>query len=276
MKHPLIAAKVVSATWCIMPETFTAIVNAVLDVEPLAMPIRDMEDEDDEDAAASSDIESTRVIPVVGILGKHLSALEMACGGCSVDRVSAMLADADNDSECQSIVLQINSPGGIVTGIPELAAQIADVATRKPVVAFTDYQCCSAALWLASQATAFYSTGSAQVGSVGAYIALLDETRRMELAGDKMNVIAAGKFKTMGASFKAMTDEERAMFQARVDAITMAFKSAVTARRTIAAENLEGQVFTGEEALVNGMVDGLLDSVTDAAAMAAQLTSRGE
>lgn len=269
MKHPLIAAKVFNEPWAINDETLGAIWRAVSEGVPLGRgPVagNDYPTEDDPDEEPGNDLPVsgfTRVIPVFGILGKHLDALEMDCGGCSIDKTSALLTAADRDPDCERIVLAFHSPGGTVTGIPELAAKIKDIGTRKPVIAYTDGQCCSAALWLASQADTFLCSPSSMVGSVGVRCMVLDQSERLAKEGIKAESITSGKYKDMGANFRPMTDDERKMMQARVDGIGKAFRAALTAVRTIAAEDMEGQTFSGEEAVAKGFADGLANDLEE-------------
>lgn len=269
MKYPLIAAKVFNEPWAITDETLSAIWRAVSDGVALPRPrSQDRFDDaqDDAEAGGANDIPVTgftRVIPVFGILGKHLDSMEMDCGGCSVDKVSALLSAADKDPECERIVLVFHSPGGTVTGIPELAAKIKDIGTRKPVIAYTDGMCCSAALWLASQADTFLCSPSSMVGSVGVRCMVLDQSERLAKEGIKAESITSGKYKDMGANHRPMTDDERKMMQARVDSIGKAFRAALTANRSIAAENMEGQTFSGEEAVAKGFADGLANDLDE-------------
>lgn len=270
MKYPLIAAKVFTVPWAVTDATLAAIWHAV--TAGVALPTPRAQDrfddaqEDDGEGDGANDIPVTgftRVIPVFGILGKHLDSMEMECGGCSVDRVSALLSAADKDPDCERIVLAFHSPGGTVTGIPELAAKIRDIGTRKAVVGFSDGMCCSAALWLASACDAFIVAPSAMVGSVGVRCLVLDETERLAKEGVKAESFTSGKFKDMGASYKPLTDEERKMLQARVDSIGKAFRAALTASRDIAAADMEGQTFSGEEAVAKGFADGLANDLTE-------------
>lgn len=266
MKYPLIAAKVAREIWAVKPEVFQAIHAAVFTGQTFAMPLPSPPGEDD-DSGEPGDFSAgggvTRVIPVFGILGKHLDTMEMMCGGCSVDKTSALLTAADKDPDCERIILAFHSPGGTVTGIPELAAKIRDIGTRKPIAAFTDGMCCSAALWLASACDAFFVAPSATVGSVGVFSLILDESRKLELEGVKVQAISDGKYKLTGAPFKPLTDEEKAMLQSRVDAIGTQFRAALTASRSIAADDLQGQTFTGEEALAKGFADALADDLAE-------------
>jgi len=261
MKHfPQIISKVYEQPWLITPAKHRAIqrlITAHIEGNGMDMPKED----DEEDAEEIAMDGSTAIIPVHGIIGKHLSMLETMCGGCDLDKVGYMLDMAAADSSVRRVLLDFRTPGGTVTGIPELARKIANYS--KPTLAFTDSECCSAGYWLASQCSHFYATESSNVGSVGVYMALLDESRALENEGIKINAIKAGEFKLAGASFKPLSETERTMFQSGVDKLHAQFKAAVLRNREIDASCLEGQCFDGEEAATNGMVDGLVESITD-------------
>lgn len=203
----------------------------------------------------------TAIIPVHGIIGKHLSMLEMMCGGCDLDTVSSMLTLAENDDSVDRVLLDFRTPGGTVTGVPELARKIAGY--RKPIIGFSDSECCSAGYWLMSQCGQAFGTESGMYGSVGVYMALLDESRALEMEGVKINAVKAGEHKLDGASFQPLSDSARKMFQDSVDKLHEQFKDAVTLKRSIAPSQLEGQCFDGEEAVANGMLDGLVEDITE-------------
>ena len=269
MKLPRILRKVYDEPWLITPPVHRSIQRALEAHLEGINPSLDglLEDE----TMGEYQLDGVSVIPIHGIIGKHLSGLEMACGGCSLDSVDAMIDEAAQDPSVRAVLLDVNSPGGTVTGVPETAAKIAKLAEQKPVIAFTDSEMCSAAYWLASQANAIYATQSATVGSVGVYLALLDESRALENAGIKVNAISSGKFKLAGAPFKPLTDDERAMFQAGVTKLHDQFKAAILSKRNIQAGNLEGQCFDGEEAIDANLVDGIT-SFEEAMMLTAALT----
>src|SRR5712672_2245912 len=155
----------------------------------------------------------TAIVTVHGVLAKHPEPWECRYYGLvDVVMIGTILDAVTAEPGVQRIVLDFRSPGGEVTGIPELGNQIAAI-TSKETVAFTDSQCCSGALWLASQARSFYATESSQIGSVGVYYVMVEYTKRIEEMGMKFNAISAGKFKLAGAYFKEMTDAERKLFQ---------------------------------------------------------------
>lgn len=205
--------------------------------------------------------EGVAVVPVYGVLAKNLSAFEESCGGgTDINPIAHALAQAAADPEVAKIVLDIDSPGGEVTGIPELGSRIRSIdAGGKPVIAFSDATTASAAYWIASQAGEFYATPSSRQGSIGVYSAWLDETLALEKAGFRLELFAAGEHKAMGMPFRGLSDEERDMLQAQVNAIYDDFKGAVTGSRPQVAEaTMQGQMFRAPEALQRGLIDGLV------------------
>lgn len=198
------------------------------------------------------------LVDATGVIGKRLDWMEAACGGCDVDTIVGAAQAAAADPSVSTIVLDINSPGGTVTGTPEAAERLAEVAERKELVAFTDVQMCSAAYWLASSAETIVATPSASVGSVGVYIALLDSSEAFAAQGLSMEIFKHGDLKAMGYPGTTLSDDERAYLQEQVDRTGREFEAVVTAARTIAAGSLRGQSFDGREAADRGLVDHLV------------------
>lgn len=209
----------------------------------------------------------TAIVHVDGVIDKHISDFDMECyGGYDLADLDGALNAVAGDPTIQNVMLVFNSPGGTVTGVPESGARIAALADTKNVFAFTEGMCCSAAYWLASQADQVFSTASADVGSIGVYLALLDMTEAMAAEGVKVNVLKSGDYKTMGAPFKPLTNEERAMFQDEVDRIGQMFRAAVTSKRDIAGSTMQGQSFFGSAALDVGLVDAIVPDLSSALA----------
>ena len=263
MNYPRISAKIYREPWCVTASSHADIRRAFEQHgAAFAHDITSALELQPEDEPQS--VGPVAVIPIFGVIGKHLSMLETACGGVDLDGTADAIAVAVHDPEVTSILLHFNSPGGTVTGTPELAARIKAAAKVKPVVAYTDNQMCSAAYWLGSQCTAIFASQTADVGSIGVYMALLDESVALAQAGVKVNVVKAGKHKTAGAPFQPLSDEDRARFQAEVDFIYAKFTAAVSEQRPDVDEaTMQGQSFNGEQAARNGLTDGVVDSLDE-------------
>lgn len=208
---------------------------------------------------------TTAVIPVSGPIGKGLSPIERMMGGADVDVIAGWLEEAQDNPAVDRVLLTVNSPGGTVTGVQELADMVANY--KKPTRAFSDNMSASAAYWISSQADDFVVTGSSQIGSIGVYMVIPNLEEYYAAQGIKFEVIAAGIHKAAGAEGLPLTAEQRAYLQASVESTRDEFRSAVrNKRRFVRDEDMEGQVFTGREAASRGLVTGIVSNLREALA----------
>jgi signal peptide peptidase SppA len=230
---------------------------------PDKMPRRDEDMPSDEDMPP--DLEQhgdTVIIPVHGTIVPHPEDIAMSECGCALEILNQRIALAEHDPAIERVIYDFRSPGGTVTGVPETGRRIRN--SRKKTAGFCGSECCSGALWLAAQCQRFYATQSANVGSVGVYTLCLDLTASMRRRGVEINAISAGKYKLLGAPWKPLADDERAILQARVDKIYAQFKEAMESNRMVADEHFgNGLVFDGEEAVQLGFTDGVVEGMED-------------
>ncbi len=170
-------------------------------------------------------------------------------GATSSEEIGEALREAAGRPDIKAVFLNIDSPGGTVAGTPELATAVASLNKQKPVYAFSSGLMASAAYWVASQATAIYATPSAQVGSIGVVQAVIDNSTALDKAGIKVEVFSVGKYKAMGAPGTPLTDDQRELINSNLAEIAGEFHAAVLAKgRSIPAEAMEGQTFSGKQA----------------------------
>lgn len=205
------------------------------------------------------------VITLDGVIDKRISSFDLSCyGGVDLADVDAALAHALDDPRVETVVLDIHSPGGSVVGVHETYTRIMALAETKEVHAFVNCMACSAGYYLASAADHIAAAPSAIVGSIGVYLAMLDASRWYENEGLKINVMQGGQWKTMGAEWKPLADDERARLQTGVDAIYAQFKAAVNANRPqVADDTMQGQWMTAAEGQPLGLVDELTGATLD-------------
>lgn len=202
------------------------------------------------------------IVQAYGVLGKNFSRFDKAyLGCCDYDDLCAAFDAAEADPSTDTILLHARSPGGMVIGLPECADRVA--ASTKHTVSYSDYAGCSAMYWIMSQCEAVYSSSSAVLGSIGILASYTDLSKALDAMGIRVNAFSAGKWKLAGSSFKPMTDEERSMFQARVERAYGQFVEAVSRNRTIPQEAMEGQSLDGEQAVEAGLSDGIFPCLDD-------------
>jgi len=176
--------------------------------------------------------------------------------------VDDVIADIEA-STAETVILWFRSPGGISSGMSEAAGALRKLSETRHVVAFTDDLMASAAYWLASQADSIHATPSAQVGSIGVYMAFYDFTAYLEKSGVSLNLFKAGRLKAMGLPGNPLSDEEREFLQERVDEAYHNFKSEVTAQRFIDDSTMQGQTFSGTQAMDRNLVDSFHSSAAE-------------
>jgi signal peptide peptidase SppA len=188
-------------------------------------------------------------------------------GATDTEAVTDAVNEAAANPSVQAVLLDIDSPGGSVCGTPELAQAVADLSRQKYVYAFTSGQMCSAAYWVASQCDAIYMTPGARVGSIGVIASALDTSEALRGQGIKVEVFAAGKYKSLGTSGVPLTDEQRDWLQRSVEEIAAEFRAAVLARgRRIPDEAMEGQTFSAKAAMRSNLA-GTVKGRAEALAM---------
>jgi signal peptide peptidase SppA len=214
-----------------------------------------------------------------GVLGKHLSEMEEACaGGLSVDRLQAALAEARDDDKVSAVVLHLDSPGGVVYGIPETAALVRSIREQKHCVAYCDSLSASAAYWITAACDYFYVTPSAEVGSIGVYSAVVDYSEWCTKQGIKVDLIKDGTFKGAGFPGTSLTEEQRAKIQTDVLACSAAFKADVRSFRgaAVADDTMQGQCHSAPEAVRLGLADAIVPDLAAVLVDLAQAPAAGE
>jgi signal peptide peptidase SppA len=205
------------------------------------------------------------VIPLRGVITPAPSLLSMifGIGTGGLQGFRASLREALGSEEVSSIVIDVDSPGGLSDLVPETAAEIRAAREQKPIVAVANTMAASAAYWLASQASEFVVTPSGTAGSIGVYAVHEDWSRFNEDVGVKPTYVTAGKHKAEMNPDEPLSDTARGHLQEMVDAVYGMFTADVAAGRGIGQDVAsgeqfgEGRMFTAEAAVERGMADGV-------------------
>jgi signal peptide peptidase SppA len=219
------------------------------------------------------------VIPIYGVLSQRMNLMSAMSGGTSIEGLTSQFRDALADPDVGAIVFDIDSPGGSVEGIEELATEIRAARGQKRMVAVADSMAASAAYWLAAQADEVVVTPSGSVGSIGILAIHEDFSQAKENLGIKTTFITAGKYKAEGHEDLPLTDEAIAYVQAQADEFYSMFLTAVakgrdvTAARAGSADFGEGRVLLAKAAKAAGMVDRI-DTLDATVARMGRLTAR--
>jgi signal peptide peptidase SppA len=252
--------------WAITPESHKAIRDLLSHymTQKAAAPFAFDQDDEDTDSPAYDVVGSTAIVPVEGVILNKCSGLEAMCGAFSLDSFKATLKELSANTNITSIILNISSGGGTVTGTPEAGQAIKALGKTKNVVAYTDSVAASAAYWLGCNAKSFFLSQSAEVGSIGVYSCFLDESQAFAQDGIKVEVFKGGnsQFKAMGLPGTSLTDEQKTYLQEGVDKCYQQFVSVVKAnRKGVSPDALSGKMFDSTDAVKLGLVDGVINSL---------------
>lgn len=202
------------------------------------------------------------IIPVDGVIGKGLSPLEQMLGCVDIDRISDVLDAWKDRADVNEIIFKFDSGGGTTTGLQELAKKIRSYA--KPTIAWCETNCGSAAYWLASQCNRVVVTPSSEIGAVGIYLTICDESAKFADEGKQVVVIKSGEYKAAGVSGTTLSDKQKANLQEECVELHRRFIADIKAVRLFAnEEDLQGQTFYGDIAVQRGLATATLDSFKD-------------
>jgi signal peptide peptidase SppA len=268
-KYERYLSRVTRQPWAITPEMFATLIDLMRfrasghrlsDEEIQARIGEDRERRQERQPQGGA----VAVIPIHGVIAHRADSFMASSGGASTEAIGRMFQQAIADEGVKAILLDIDSPGGNVEGVPELADLIYQAKGRgtKRVVAHANAMAASAAYWLATQADELVITPSGMVGSIGVYLLLEDLTAYLEKEGIKINAISAGENKLEGAPWEPLGDEAKTHLQGQVNAVYKQFLAAVARGRRTSQANVkesfgQGRVYAAPEALKRGMVDAV-------------------
>ena len=196
--------------------------------------------------------DSLAIIPISGPLFRYANLFTKVSGATSYQSLATDFEMASKNGDVGTIILNIDSPGGEVTGCIELAKLIKKNSYGKRVVAFIGGQGCSAAYWLASAAQSVYASPTAIAGSIGVQSVITREDNDGKLT-----------FKSSQSPLKNADPESKAgknQVQTIIDDLATVFISSVAENRGVSIETVaenfgKGGVFVGEKAKAAGLVD---------------------
>lgn len=270
IKYRRILHAVASTPWAMEPQRIIDVME-VLSFKALGgeMTPEEIQAYTGIDAAARPRSERRGAVAVIGIRGIIEHRIEMidnisGPGGTSIQEFRRRFRDALASDSVSSILLDVDSPGGSVDGVEEMAAEIFESRGEKPIVAIANTQAASAAYYLASQADELYVTPSGTVGSIGVFAAHSDISERLEREGEKVTLVHAGVHKVDGNPFEPLTEEARDHMQQLIDGYYEDFVSAVARGRGVSIKDVrtgfgQGRSVRAPEAMSLGMVDGVED-----------------
>ncbi|MEW5494438.1 S49 family peptidase [Enterobacter cloacae] len=240
-----------------------------LDAGQIAEPLALFGEDDDMDTRPSRSYQVANgiaVLPVSGTLVSKTRALQPYSGMTGYNGIIARLQQAISDPGVDGILLDMDTPGGMVSGAFDCADIIARMREIKPIWALANDMNCSAGQLIASSASRRLVTQTARTGSIGVMMAHSNYGAALKTNGVEVTLIYSGDHKVDGNPYEKLPEDVRADFQTRIDATRQMFAEKVSAYTGMSVQdvlNTEAAVFSGQESVDNGLADELVNN-TDA------------
>lgn len=216
----------------------------------------------DTDEPAYDVVNGVAVIHFTGIVSKRLSFWAYLFGGsASTELTEEAIQAALADESVKSLLLVIDSPGGPIAGVAELAATVRAARDVKPITVFASDMACSAAYWIGSQGTKLLASPTAYTGAIGCYCVNTDISRMLANVGIEVTVYASGAMKGAGTRGAPLTEAQQAELQRTVDEIAAAFIADVAIGRGMSIAKVkaaaDGRSYMPADAERLGLIDGV-------------------
>lgn len=214
------------------------------------------------------------VIDVLGVIhrrGGNVNFFGMKFSWEGQDSIRATIDAALRDQAVKAVLLSFDSPGGAAAGVKELADFIA-AQTTKPMYAYADGLCTSAAYWLGAATGHVFAPVTATVGSIGVVTAHVDRSALNAAMGIRITYMTSGTWKAAGNPDSPLSAADQAYFQESISTLHEVFRKDVAAKMPVDAADPkawgDGQCFLADKALELGLISGI---VTDRAELIARI-----
>ena len=200
------------------------------------------------------------IIPITGPLSKRAGFMSLFFGGTSYAFIQMAVKEALADDEVAAIVLNIDSPGGVVNGLDETVDLIYESHGQKPIMAYADGMMASAAYEIGSAADEVLAGPSSMIGSIGVLMVHEDWSVFNEKNGISVTYLTAGRYKALGNPDEPLSSLARDTFQAELDIFYTLFVEKVARNRDVDVSKVisdmaDGRMFIGQQAADAGLVD---------------------
>lgn len=230
-------------------------------IEPMALESDEFTARGRERQAGYDLVAGVAIIEVSGTLVHKLGTMRPYSGMTGYDGIRANLLVALEDPAVQAIVLDIDSPGGEVSGCFDLVDTIRAARGSKPIWAILSECAYSAAYAIASACDRITVPRTGGVGSIGVVWMHMDFAKAIDEAGMKVTFITFGDRKVDGNMYQALPDDVRERIQKDIDVMGELFVSTVSSNLGIDAEKIRGTqaaTFLGADGVALGLAHAVM------------------
>lgn len=190
------------------------------------------------------------------------------------DAINKALKEAQKNKNIKAVVLRVNSPGGSAMASELMWKEIENTKKVKPVIVSMGDLAASGGYYISAGADRIFAEPSTITGSIGVFGMLPNFKNLTDKLGLHSQQVSTNKNAITYSPFQEMTETQHDLILEHIEQIYDLFKTRVSEGRNLSMEEVEeiaqGRVWTGEQALENGLVDEL-GGLDEALAYAAQL-----
>jgi signal peptide peptidase SppA len=199
-------------------------------------------------------------IGVYGPLVARTGNLAMCSRMTAYESISQQFVEAINNPACLSIVFDMDTPGGTVSGAFDLANLIYANRGVKPIHAIVNHSAYSAGYLIASACDTISLGDTGGVGSIGVLMQHIDYSKMLAEEGIKVTTLTRGENKADGNPSEPLSEPALAEFNAQLDMFYGMFTNFVAKARNLSVDavvNTQARCFYGQSAIAAGLADTL-------------------
>ena len=209
-------------------------------------------------------VDGIAVIEIAGVLIHRGGWIGQSSGQTSYEGIAAQIEAAARDPSVRAVALEIDSFGGEVAGVFDLADRIRAIRGTKPVWAFVAEHAFSAGYALASQADRILLPRTGAVGSIGVVVMHADLSGQLDQDGVQVTMIHSGNHKVDANPYEPLPEHVRDNIQREIDVLRSLFAETAAAGRAgrlnqEAALATEAATYRGTDAIAAGLADEVID-----------------
>ncbi|MEX2123144.1 MAG: signal peptide peptidase SppA [Woeseia sp.] len=213
-------------------------------------------------------------VAIVVAAGEILDGVQPP-GTIGGDSTAEVLRRARMDESVRAVVLRVDSPGGSAFASEVIRNEIESLKQSGiPVVASMSSVAASGGYWISMAADRIYASPATITGSIGIFGMFPTFQRSLDTLGISTDGVGSSQWAGELRADRAMSDDARELVQVMIEDGYDDFIGKVAIHRDMQPEQVDriaqGQVWTGTDALENGLIDSL-GSLEDAIAAAAEL-----
>lgn len=218
------------------------------------------DNQDGIDLADCEIIENVAIVPLHGVIVRFPNWMTRWYGATSSDEFASKIEALAARPDIEHIIMDVNTPGGVVAGLDETAQRINAVRKEIPIYSVCNEMMASAGVYVGSCADEIVITRGGLLGSIGVIQERFDWSKYESETGMYTRVITSGKYKATFHPSVPFNSDFQAHLQNRCDRLYAIFLEVVAENRNTSVEDVQtnmadARIFTGQEAVDAGLAD---------------------